>query len=264
MDYYANENNLYPTCEFLKDFTFLNNTKINYYLSPIFKKNNFIHAFFTKESANIDVYSQGNQLIRNNHNNCIIKQIHSDDIAFTSELNSQRIMIADGLICDNKNQNLWIYTADCMPILFADKSQRRIAAVHCGRIGLEKNIICKLIKSFELMGSSRKDIIVSIGPSISGNNYLLDQKTYCNFFSTQNSFSMKIIKKNNLFNKFNEHKLISLDIKKYAYLQLLRENIDPNNVEVSNKCTYSLPVEFHSWRRSKNDYRQWSVICTSI
>ena len=264
MDYYANENNLYPTCEFLKDFTFLKNTKINYYLSPIFKKNNFIHAFFTKESANIDVYSQGNQLIRNNHNNCIIKQIHSDDIAFTSELNSQRIMIADGLICDNKNQNLWIYTADCMPILFADKSQRRIAAIHCGRKGLEKNIIYKLIKSFELMGSSRKDILVSIGPSISGDNYLLDQKTYCNFFSTQNSFSMKIIKKNNLFNKFNEHKLISLDIKKYAYLQLLRENIDPNNVEVSNKCTYSLPVEFHSWRRSKNDYRQWSVICTSI
>ena len=255
---------MYSTKKFQKNFTFINNIKINFYISPLLKYNNFIHAFFTKESSKIDIKSQGEKLIRNNHKNCLIKQIHSNNIAFTSELNSQKIINADGLICDNKNQNLWIYTADCMPILIADKSQRRIAAIHCGRKGLEKNIISNAIKSFEIMGSSRKDILVSIGPSISGNNYLLDKKTFYNFFSANNGSLSKDNEKIKETNNLNDYESIPLDIKKYAFLQLLMENLDPNNIDISNKCTYSLPNEFHSWRRSKNDKRQWSVICSSV
>ena len=260
MNYYLNQNHLYSKSKFSKKFTFINNIKINYYLSPLLEKNNFIHAFFTKESSKINVNTQGEKLMRNNNNNCLINQIHSNNIAFTSELNSQRIVNADGLICDNKNQNLWIYTADCMPILFADKYQRRIAAIHCGRKGLEKYIISNVIKSFEIKGSSRKDILVAIGPSISGDNYLLDKKTFYNFFSADHG-SLSNGNENKL-NDLNNYESIPLDIKKYAYFQLLMEDLDPNNIDISNKCTFSLPKEFHSWRRSKNDKRQWSVICS--
>ena len=253
---------MYSRSEYQKKFTFINNIKINYYLSPLLKKNNFIHAFFTKESSEIDINSQGEKLLRNNYKNCLINQIHSNKILFTSELNSQRIINADGLICNNNNQNLWIYTADCMPILFADKYQRRIAAIHCGRKGLEKNIISNAIKSFEINGSSRNDILVAIGPSISGDNYLLDKKTFYNFFSANNGSLSKDNEKIKETNNLNDYESIPLDIKKYAFLQLLMENLDPNNIDISNKCTYSLPNEFHSWRRSKNDKRQWSVICS--
>ena len=202
MNYYLNQDHLYSRSKFQKKFTFVNNIKFNYYLSPLLKKHNFKHAFFTKESSKIDINSQGGKLIKNMHNNCVLKQIHSNNIVFTSELNSQSSVNADGLICDNKNQNLWIYTADCMPILFADKYQRRIAAIHCGRKGLEKNIITNAIKSFEIMGSSRKDILVAIGPSISGNYYLLDKKTFYNFFSANKEFlsieNEKIKESNNI------------------------------------------------------------------
>ncbi len=256
-----NQNRLYSSSKFQKSFTFVDNIKINYYLSPLLKKNNFIHAFFTKESSKFDINSQGEKLMRNKFNNCFINQINGNNITFTSKFNSQRIIYADGLICDNKNQNLWIYTADCMPILFADKKQRRIAAIHCGRKGLEKNIIPKAIKYFEIKGSSRKDILVAIGPSISGNNYLLDKKTFYNFFSVTNRY---LIQLNKNINKINNYESIPLDIKKYAFLQLINEDIDPNNIDISNKCTYSLSKEFHSWRRSKNYKRQWSVICSSI
>ena len=264
MNYSASQNNLYSISKFQKNFILLNNIKINYYLSPLLKKNNFTHAFFTKESSKIDINSHGEKLIRNKHNNCLIKQIHSNNIVFTSKLNSKMIVHADGLFCDNKNKNLWIYTADCMPILFADKFKRRVAAIHCGRIGLEKNIISNAIKCFEIMGSSRKDILVSIGPSISGDNYLLDRKTFFNFFSVNNASLSKVNRDINFINDLNNNGSISLDIKKYAYLQLLGENLDPNNIDISNKCTYSLPYEFHSWRRSKTNNRQWSVICSSI
>ena len=264
MNYYLTHNYLKSRIKFQKNFTFLNGIKINYYLSPLLKRNNFIHAFFTKESSKIDINSHGEKLIKNMHNNCVLKQIHSNNIAFTSELNSQRIINADGLICDNKNQNLWIYTADCMPILFADKYQRRVAAIHCGRKGLEKNIINNAIKSFEIMGSSRKDILVSIGPSISGDNYLLDKKTFYNFFSGKNRPLSKDNEYTNILSNINDHDSIRFDIKKYAYLQLLMENINPNNIDISNICTYSLSNEFHSFRRSKTDERQWNVISSSI
>tara|TARA_B100000963_G_scaffold347837_1_gene354613 strand:+ start:209 stop:994 length:786 start_codon:yes stop_codon:yes gene_type:complete len=261
LNYYVKQNHFYSSSKFQRNFTFINNIKINYYLSPLLKENNFIHAFFTKESSKIDINSNGEKLMKNSHNNCIIKQIHSNNIAFTSELNSQRIINADGLICDNKNQNLWIYTADCMPILFADKYKRRIAAIHCGRKGLEKNIILNAIKSFEIKGSLKKDILVAIGPSISGDNYLLDKKTFDNFAAKNISLS-KGIENINKPNNPNKYESIPLDIKKYAYLQLLMEDINPNNIDISNKCTYSLPDEFYSWRRSKSYKRQWSVICS--
>ena len=253
---------MYSISKFQKNFTFINNIKIDYYLSPLLTKNKFIHAFFTKESSKVDINSHGEKLMKNKYNNCLINQIHSNNIAFTSEFYSQKIINADGLICDNKNQNLWIYTADCMPILFADKYQRRIAAIHCGRKGLEKNIISNAIKIFETIGSSKKDILVSIGPSISADNYLLDKKTFYKFFfAIDRSFS-KVNKNLNIFNNLNDYEPTPLDIKKYAYLQLLMENLDPNNIDISDECTYSLPNEFHSWRRSKNDKRQWSVICS--
>ena len=264
MNYNFDQNNIYSSSEFKKKFTYVNNIKINYYISPLLKKNNFIHAFFTKESSKIDINNYGENLIKNNYNNCVINQIHSNNIAFTSELKSNRDVNADGLICDNKNQNLWIYTADCIPIFFADIDQRRIAAIHCGRKGLEKHIISNTIKSLEIMGSLRKDILVAIGPSISGEKYLLDKKTFYNFLSANNESLSKVDKIINKYSNINNYSSIPLDIKKYAYLQLLMENIIPNNIDISNKCTFSLHNEFHSWRRSKSNERQWNVICSSI
>ena len=86
------------------------------------------------------------------------------------------------LVNDKHNQNLWIYTADCMPILFADKKKRCVAAIHCGRKGLENKIIKNLIKIFYKIGCSKDDLLFAIGPSISENNYLIDNKTLQNFY----------------------------------------------------------------------------------
>ena len=71
--------------------------------------------------------------------NCASNQIHSNLIVFGSHSPKESKVDADGLIGDKSNQNLWIYTADCMPIFFADKRTRYVAALHCGRKGLEKN-----------------------------------------------------------------------------------------------------------------------------
>ena len=89
---------------------------------------------------------------------------------------------ADGLFGNKCNQNLWVYTADCMPIFFADKRKRNVAALHCGRKGLEKKIIKNLIKVFDNLGSFRDDLLVAIGPSISKEHYLVNKITLKEFY----------------------------------------------------------------------------------
>ena len=73
--------------------------------------------------------------------NCFLNQKHGNHIVFGSTIQEGIKVEADGMVCNTHNQNLWIYTADCMPILFADKKKRCVAAIHCGRVGLEIKII---------------------------------------------------------------------------------------------------------------------------
>tara|TARA_Y100001970_G_scaffold20836_1_gene23561 strand:+ start:695 stop:1330 length:636 start_codon:yes stop_codon:yes gene_type:complete len=203
-----------------------------------------------------------------NHENCILNQIHSNKIVFGSTTQKEKKIKADGLICNKFNQNLWIYTADCMPILFADKSKRVVAAIHCGRKGLEKKIIKNLINLFDKLGSFRGDILVAIGPSISKSNYLIDKKTLKEFYkkTENNGITHTTKNKANIFNLRNsiiskKQDLIQLDLRKYAHIQLINENIPNSNINISSLCTYESDNEFNSWRRSKSSSRQWNFIC---
>ena len=176
---------------------------------------------------------------------------------------------ADGLVGNKCNQNLWVYTADCMPIFFADKRKRNVAALHCGRRGLEKKIIKNMVKIFDNIGTFRDDLLVAIGPSISKEHYLVDimtLKKFCrkaeNKEITNNLIKTKKDLTFNDSNHLKKQKLNQLDLKRCAYRQLLNENIPNENIDVSNLCTHKLKNEFNSWRRSKTFSRQWNFICS--
>lgn len=204
-----------------------------------------------------------------NYINCVSNQIHSNIIVLGSHSQEWRKTDADGLFGNKCNQNLWVYTADCMPIFFADKRTRKVAALHCGRKGLEKKIIKSLVKIFDNLGTSRDDLLVAIGPSISVEHYLVDKMTFEEFYRKAENKKTKVnlnkTKKDICFNESNhlrEKNLNQLDLKRSAYRQLLNEKIPNTNVDISNLCTYKLKNEFNSWRRSKTISRQWSFICS--
>jgi len=141
--------------------------------------------------------------------------------------------------------------------------------LHCGRKGLEKNIIKNLVKIFDNFGTSRDDLLVAIGPSISKEHYLVDKITLKEFYrkAENKNITIKLTKtiKDLSFsdsNHFREHNLNQLDLKRSAYRQLLIENIPHTSIDGSNLCTYKLNNEFYSWRRSKTISRQWNLICS--
>ena len=242
----------------------IKNIKLKYYSSPILLKNNFKHGFLTKTSSEINLTLLSKRLNLKN-NNCVLNQIHSNQVVFGSKTQEKERVEADGIVCDKNNQNLWIYTADCMPILFADKTKRLVAAVHCGRKGLENKIIRNLIKIFYYKGCSKEDILVAIGPSISKKHYLIDKKTLKDFYKKAVSNEPILDYTGNLLNlkelaKLEEKDSIYLNLKKYAHIQLLKENISNSNIDISNLCTYESNLNFYSWRRSKTYSRQWNFI----
>ena len=59
---------------------------------------------------------------------------------------------------------------------------------------------------------------------------------------------------------FSNEQDIPLNIKKFAYYQLLEKGILDENIDISNQCTYDASNEFYSWRKSKTQKRQWSFI----
>lgn len=73
----------------------------------------------------------------------------------------------DGLLTREKGIMLWVYSADCVPILFFDPVKEVIGAVHAGWRGTAKGIAFEMIKTMEKeFGSVAKDIQVVMGPSI--------------------------------------------------------------------------------------------------
>ena len=176
---------------------------------------------------------------------------------------------ADGLVGNKCSQNLWVYTADCMPIFFADKRTRNVATLHCGRKGLEKKIIKNLVKIFDNLGTSRDNLLVAIGPAISKEHYLVDKMTLKEFYEkAENKKIMGNLTKTEKdlclseSNHFKDQNLNQLDLKRSAYKQLLNEIIPSTNIDISNLCTYKLKNEFNSWRRNKTISRQWNFICS--
>ena len=90
-----------------------------------------------------------------------MNQTHSDVIAY---VNFPRIYDSDGIFTENPKLGLVVQTADCLPILLSDK--KRIGAIHSGGRGLEKNILIKAIKKFDV-----NQLSISIGPHAQSCSY---------------------------------------------------------------------------------------------
>ncbi|HBZ03954.1 MAG TPA: peptidoglycan editing factor PgeF [Lachnospiraceae bacterium] len=91
----------------------------------------------------------------------------------TRELTHSEI---DAQITNVKNLPLIVYTADCVPILFADPVSRVIGTSHAGWRGSVAGIAAKTVnKMKEVYGCLPENIIAIIGPSIGPDNYEVDE-----------------------------------------------------------------------------------------
>lgn len=99
-------------------------------------------------------------------------QIHSDVVRRVTAADAQGFdhhlyPTCDGLITNEPEVALWVFTADCTPILLHDPVTGAVGAVHAGWRGTAAAIGTKAVEAMvEAYGCRREDIRAAIGPNI--------------------------------------------------------------------------------------------------
>ena len=90
-----------------------------------------------------------------------LDQYHSTELTYLPE--APPLARADGSYSDQPNTVCVVLTADCLPVLFCNKSGSQIAAAHAGWRGLCGGILRNIVASFK---DSADQIMAYLGPSI--------------------------------------------------------------------------------------------------
>lgn len=105
-------------------------------------------------------------------------QIHSDQIKHVAHdadvpMSEQKF---DALVSDLPGILLGVKTADCVPVLIADKGTGAFGAVHAGWRGTAQSIVTKAIdKMRDVFGTQPSDLVCAIGPAASCSSYEIGQ-----------------------------------------------------------------------------------------
>ncbi len=100
-------------------------------------------------------------------------QIHSDvvEVIKGSGFDPKERPRGDAMVTKSRGVILGILTADCAPVLFADKSKAIIGAAHAGWKGVTFGILENTIDAMLALGSDKQDICAAVGPCIAQSSY---------------------------------------------------------------------------------------------
>ena len=111
-----------------------------------------------------------------------VYQVHSLDVAevHTPWPHDERPR-ADAMVTDRRGLLLGVVTADCAPVLLADRDAGVIGAAHAGWRGAHGGVIENTVAAMERLGAVRARIIAAIGPAIAQPSYEVDGTFRDNF-----------------------------------------------------------------------------------
>jgi polyphenol oxidase len=115
-----------------------------------------------------------------------VRQFHSNlvVIAGADDLSRERPHRADALLSAQLGVLLGVLTADCIPVLVADRKRRVVGAFHAGWRGTVKRIVESGIGRMRLaFGSRPEDLIAAIGPGIGPCCYAVGEEVLSEFES---------------------------------------------------------------------------------
>ncbi|RDE05033.1 peptidoglycan editing factor PgeF [Sphingomonas aracearum] len=104
-----------------------------------------------------------------------VHQIHSADAVSVREPWEEGLRPhADAIVTDRPGLLLGILTADCAPVLLADREAGVVAAAHAGWKGAIGGVTDATILAMEALGADRSRIHAAIGPCIARASYEVD------------------------------------------------------------------------------------------
>lgn len=162
---------------------------------------------------------------------------------------------ADALATRTPGIILGILTADCVPVLFADRDASVIGAAHAGWKGALAGITDATLTAMERLGANRANIAAAIGPCIARASYEVDDGFVQRFIGDDPT--------NERFFAAGKPGHAMFDIAAYVAARLAAAGV--TRIAIGGQDTYAEAEDYFSYRRAchkaENSYgRQLSVI----
>jgi len=147
---------------------------------------------------------------------------------------------ADGIITNATHQEIYVFTADCLPILFYGNQQDPVAAIHSGWRGTLKGIVFQAMTQLEI---PLERLHAHLGPCL---------MSCC--FEVREDFIAAFLNEGLVIDDYLEFRNSKtyFDLPRYVVQQQLN-SIPANQIDTKSlKCTYCSEPQLPSFRRNGN------------
>ncbi len=180
------------------------------------------------------------------------KQVHGREVldaaVIANELDSQPSagssqFEADAIVSGQVGVGVAIVTADCVPILIADRDSGVVAAVHAGWRGLARGVIGSSVSVLTELGAAPSRLIAVVGPYIGLCCYEVDEPVLSAFPRRFDSLMKSATRATRAGHA-------RLDLGVLARAELVGGGLSLARIgSFAGLCTFCDPERFHSYRR---------------
>jgi hypothetical protein len=185
-----------------------------------------------------------------------LHQVHSPDAIYVAAPYSDDARPrADAMVAARPGLALGILTADCAPVLLADREAGVVAAAHAGWKGALGGVVEATVAEMERRGAARGRIAAAVGPCIARRSYEVDE-AFLRRFAEADPEQERFF----TLGREGHHQF---DLEGFVLSRLAAAGLA--RIEALGEDTYSQPDRFFSYRRATHkgeaDYgRQISLI----
>ncbi|TDL82003.1 peptidoglycan editing factor PgeF [Palleronia sediminis] len=169
-----------------------------------------------------------------------LHQVHSPRVVVADDTPPETPPQADALVTATPGIAIAVLTADCMPVLFADRAAGVVGAAHAGWKGAVGGVLEATIDAMERLGARRGDIAAVIGPCISVEAYEVGPELRAAFVAEDPAAER-------FFTPARGDRLM-LDLPAFGLARLRAAGIE--RARWTRHCTYADPSRFFSYRRA--------------
>jgi YfiH family protein len=175
-----------------------------------------------------------------------VRQVHGRDVLVHRAGDEPRLVEADIIISDDPAFAIAIRTADCVPLLLANRRTGAVAAAHAGWRGLAAGVPEAAAEALaRISNGATRDIVAAVGPAISAPRYEVGVDVWRSF---QNAgFAAAMLER--WFSPGRTEGRWQFDGWAAACDELETAGVPRDQIYASRLCTASYPGVFCSYRR---------------
>lgn len=167
-----------------------------------------------------------------------VNQVHSAEVVTVTEPWSDDARPqADALVTDRPGLLLGVLTADCAPVLLADREAGVVGSAHAGWRGAHGGVIENTVAAMEALGAERTRISAAVGPCIQQASYEVTDEFRAVFSQDDAAF-------------FSPGALGHWQFDLSGYVAAALANAGVGAIELLRRDTYAEPGTFYSFRRA--------------